>query len=355
MVKGKRLGDIANHIADEIKSRRRLAAGIDELRVVMPNTPSQEAARAHELAGGVVLVGRPTFKEFMHGLHRGWTESMERVDREEHISRELANDSYFDEPDLEPSLSDTLVGDDGEPLPTRSRLSSGSMSNVYSPLKMPGVTSTPLPATPPSSIPGYLDAVPSSIPPQPPLLLVQFTNYVGLRLIPLMIWDFFHERHKVLAGAKDGYRLVMDHTRPFIAPPPSLNSPDALLSTSDAFDARPQHDLDFSVDAEWYYKPSLQKIPTEIEKARTEYYAALPERLATARALARGEREPTKDEVHAPPPTEVELRAERVQKEMRWRADLAGWEIVKPQTPVVWDERMRGALRVFEERPDGSL
>ncbi|KAI0288585.1 hypothetical protein BC826DRAFT_1009941 [Russula brevipes] len=52
-------------------------------------------------------------------------------------------------------------------------------------------------------------------------------------LVPLMIWDFFHERHKVRAGAEAVYRLVERATRPF-----------------------GRADLDFDASAEGYYKSS---------------------------------------------------------------------------------------------------
>lgn len=84
-----------------------------------------------------------------------------------------------------------------------------------------------------------------------------------------MIWDFFHERHKVRAGAEAAYKLVSRATRPFELA-----------------------DLDFDASAEAYYKPSTSTIPTDVQKAREEYYKTLPEKLSTARALARREREP---------------------------------------------------------------
>jgi import inner membrane translocase subunit TIM54 len=139
-----------------------------------------------------------------------------------------------------------------------------------------------------------------------------------------MIWDFFNERHKVRAGAEAAYKLVSCAMRPF-----------------------ERSNIDFGMSAEGYYKSSTAAIPTDIQKARTEYYKPLPEKLATARALARRDREPTKLEIEAPPPTEVELRAERLKKENRWRADERGWGLVCPDTPVEWDDRWEGALEVF--------
>jgi import inner membrane translocase subunit TIM54 len=169
---------------------------------------------------------------------------------------------------------------------------------------------------------------PANLPPQPPLLLVPFVNLVGIKLVPLMIWDFFNERHKVRAGAEVAYKLVSRSTRPF-----------------------ERADLDFDASAETYYKSSTATILTEVKKAREEYCKALPEKLATARALARREREPTKLEIEAPPPTEVELRAETLKKEARWRRDERGWELVRPETPIEWDDRWEGPLEVFVDPP----
>jgi import inner membrane translocase subunit TIM54 len=113
-------------------------------------------------------------------------------------------------------------------------------------------------------------------------------------------------------------------------------------------------DLDFDKEGESYVKNSLNAMPEEIEKLRTKYYETLPAKLATARELARGIREPTKAELENPPPTEVELRAERSKKERRWRDDLEGWEIVKPSANPSWDERFRNVLRIFIDPQDES-
>jgi import inner membrane translocase subunit TIM54 len=145
-----------------------------------------------------------------------------------------------------------------------------------------------------------------------------------------MIWDFFNQRQKVLSGAQCAYRLIKSQTRPF----------------------EPSTDLDYGLDAEHYYKSSMKKYAANVEKIRAGYYKALPDKLKTARDLARGNREPTKDEINYPPPTEVELRAERLKKELRWRCDVAGWDIIKPEAPVAFDERFNGALQVFVDPPE---
>jgi len=70
------------------------------------------------LEGGTVIVGRPAIKEYMAGLRRGWTESLERVDEDEQLSRELEHDRRFYEHDevapSDPSSHNDLA--DAEPI-----------------------------------------------------------------------------------------------------------------------------------------------------------------------------------------------------------------------------------------------
>ena len=332
VIAGKRHGDLATRVANDIKTERRSALGLDPppltlsaLRVPTKGTPETERRRA--LDGGIVIIGRPAFKEYIAGLRRGWTESLERVDEDEELSRTLESDGHFDEPEVLSNSSSSSHFADGEPIPTPSRLPSSRPPGLFSPL---GTAIRVPPSSPPSTRdPGVDVPPPAQIPPQPPYLLVPFVNLVGIKLVPLMIWDLFNERHKVRAGAEAAYRLISGATRPF-----------------------DRAHVDFDVSAEGYYKSSTADFPADVQKARSEYYKALPEKLSTARALARGEREPTKSEIEASPPTEVELRAERLKKETRWRADERGWDIVRPDTPVEWDERWEGALQVFVDPPN---
>ncbi|KAJ7709460.1 inner membrane protein import complex subunit Tim54-domain-containing protein [Mycena rosella] len=309
MIGGKRLGDIANRVADDIKSQRRLEAGLDsrpEVFKQLPTYRSLEEERLSDLEGGIVIVGRPSFKEFMAGLKRGWTEPLTKVDTDELLAQELEDDGRFDEADDPTRVASKIVQPPSDPF-----------------------SSAPRPP----------------IPPLPPLLLVPFTNLIGFTKIPLMIWQFFNRRHDVRAGAEAGYTLVMKHTRPF-APPSDAPFSDITPG--------PPSDADFDTQCEAYFQKSLFKIPAENDKARQKYYVELKTKLETARALARGEREPTKDEVANPPPTEVELRAERLKKEKRWRGDLLGWQIVSPAARVAWDDRFRDALSVYVPPPESS-
>ncbi|KAI0333544.1 hypothetical protein GY45DRAFT_1271836 [Cubamyces sp. BRFM 1775] len=356
MVKGRRHGDIARQVAEKIRKERRILSGLDQASSGPMPLPGSSFEEKHkrELEGGIILVGRHTLKEYMAGLKRGWTDGLELVDREEQLSRVLESDGRFDEPEPE-ATAEAIIGE-GEPIPTPSRLPSSKSIAMLT----PSLRAPPPPPKSSESIPAHLNAPPAEIPPQPAMLLVNFTNYIGFTQIPLMIWDFFNERYKVREGAEAAYRLVMSNTRPFTAPPA-----EALAGPQDAFDpAQPQKpllaeltptDLDFDRRSESYYKKSVvREFLSDIESARKEYYDSLAKKLETARALARGTREPTKEEQENPPPTEVELRAERMQKELRWTADEEGWDIVRPDKDVEWDERFRNKLRVYIDPPPST-
>ncbi len=301
-----------------------------------PSTLSPEQKEEREIRGGSIIVGRQTFKEYMEGLRRGWSSGLGVRDREEEVVLALDGDGRFDEPeDLDAPVG---LNVEGEPLPTASRLL--SPAQAFSPLTTPfGLQQQqqqPYSRTDSKAIDEQ--PPPSSISPQAPLLLVQFTNYLGFTQMPFMILDFFTQRYYVQAGAECAYRLIMGQTR-------GIQHPVA----NKLFEESGPDDLAFDRACEAYYKSSVGKLETTIEKERNGFYKELPARLDTARSLARRTREPTKDEEKFPPPTEVELRAERLKKEVRWRSDVDGWQIVKPQSKVAWDERFRGVLEVFED------
>ena len=130
MQNGRRHGDLTRQIAEKIHTRRRTDAGIDTSVSSLVPTPiklSQEQKDAKELSGGSIIIGRATFKEFMEGLRRGWTEPPVKVDREETLARLLGDDGRFDEPETMEESSDI----DGEPIPTKSRLASAKVAQAF--------------------------------------------------------------------------------------------------------------------------------------------------------------------------------------------------------------------------------
>jgi len=319
IVTGKRHGDIATRIENEVKARRRIDVGLDQYTFpegLPPGHPnySLEEKRKRELEGGIVLLGRPTLKEYMSGLVNGWTGTLEKVDREELLAQELDLDGRFDEP--------------LDPMDELEKTSQVPGSPIFSPIFSPP-QAAPSPK-PPTTVPPELDASPATWPALPPFLLVTFTNLIGFKQMPRMVWEWFNTRDKVRQGAEDGYRLVMNQTRP-IQPPSAEQS----------------GDLGFDAHTERFYRSAIDSFMGDIETGRKKYYDSLSERLKTARDLSRGTREPTQLELDKPPKTEVELRSERMTKEQRWRGDAKGWEIIRPEAPVAWDPRLED-VRVFD-------
>lgn len=184
-----------------------------------------------------------------------------------------------------------------------------------------------------------------------------------------MIWDFFTEHKRVESGAKLAYALICGHTRPFVGAaallPDFAASPTfdgASTSTAELIsDSKPENsesgsDLDFDVQAERYFKSDFEDLPSRLDKAKKDYYPDLSARLADIRALAKGERELTDAEKKSttPLPTEDDLRAERLKREMRWQGQVEGWGIVKKGVKPVWDEKWEGWLRVFRAPEPGE-
>lgn len=361
IVATRRSGDLAEHVASAIIKDRRLALGLDQsvaLPLPLPNRLTQEQKRVRELTGGIVLVGRHTFKEYMYGLKQGWSAGIDIIDKEEMLAHELASDGIFDETESN-SLPVGIVDDpNAEPIPTLSRLPPSHNANIFSPLKLPSHSKHQISTSNPSSVES---TPPATLPAQSPLLLVSCVNYVGFRFIPHMILDFFNERYKTGVGCRAAYSLAINRTHelrgPSLMRDPNHDFHSGVGWEADSGEGReskvaqdqPQGgDLDFALPSESVLAPHSPL--SNIASSRKSYYKALPERLATTRQLARGDREPTKEEGKNPPPSEVELRAERLNKELRWRGEEKAWEIVGTDSGVSWDERFRGVLRVFADQ-----
>ncbi|QRW16469.1 mitochondrial import inner membrane translocase subunit TIM54 [Rhizoctonia solani] len=359
LVNGNRHGGLARSIADKIKSRRRETLppdhplrGDDQASIVpIPSATTPQKQQEREIQGGILIVGRHTLKEYFHGLRLGWTEGLRDIDREELLARQLASDGVFDEP--EDLNNETFSSISGPKSPLFSHV-------ISQPAKSSSKTSGPQRITQSNETP----AIPQEIPPQPPLLLLSFQNLIGFRYIPHMIIDFFNERRRAKEGAEAAYTLIEGHTRDFI-PPEHRADLDSLYSRSDAAEPEalsvslpklgPQGgDIDFDIDLERYIPKSYDKTPKEIADARKKYYDALPGKLVVARSLARGEREPTKEEREHPPPTEVELTTERFKKELKWKEELDGWKLLRAGSGVDWDHRFVNKLHVYQPPTETS-
>lgn len=353
---GNQYGALARQIADQIKERRRQEAGLEAPRTDwIPGGPGGRQSVDHlqrELDGGIVIIGRHTLKEFMEGLKRGWSESIQKVDRDELLAMELAQDGKFDEPIVEGEDAGDGISQDTESSSPTSPTKPNPL--IFSPFQQMQLKK-PLPpaAAAPPPVPTELDTPPTQLPQLPPIALVPYTSILGFTKIPLMIADFFNERKHAQNGCEAAFKIIEGHTRPINAPPAAEFANEGNFGS--AIEApTTTSDLLFDSDREWYFRKSFQDAPSEVEKARKRYYEALPEKLKTARDLARREREPTKDEIAQPPLTEVELTAERLKKERKWRDELEGFEILKAGQPVTWDERFRNVLKIFVKPPSDT-
>ncbi|CAK9786472.1 hypothetical protein CC85DRAFT_267135 [Cutaneotrichosporon oleaginosum] len=334
-------GSIARIVRADVLRKRREALGLQprpqEANLGVPPQVAALSAKSEDqrwLEGGVVLVGRPALKEYLAGLRAGWRNGVDAWTWEKEIEDQLEWDTVFQtwvEPTPTPEGVDPAVA----PAPAAART---SLFRRAPPAPTAAVG-------PGAAVPPHLHAPPSPLPPHPPLLLVPWTNYLGFAQIPYMIYNFFTERHRVREGAEAAYALITNQTRAFEGPSKSTDADAHLAPELPA-------DTDFGADTERFYKKDYENVPARQAKQRQDYYRTLAERLESARQFARGERELTDEEKATDKPvvTEDDLRAERRKRELRWRGGREGWEIVRPSTPVAWDDAWAGWLRVFDAR-----
>lgn len=288
----------------------------------LPPQLAAEQAKLDEdraVQGGVVLIGRPSLKEYLAGVKAGWGNGVGDWAWEKDIDAAIVNDGVFDQPaETEVVVEEVVVAAPPQPFSPASRY-----------------LSRQVPPTPPTAeaapvvIPESMHAPPNPRPATPPVLLVPWTNHLGFLQIPWMIMDFFNERKKVRSGAEAAMALIHNHTR--------------AISPADT---------EFDVPSERFYKSDYEKLPKRYAEAREKYYPELAKKIVSARQFARGERDLTDEEKKSDKPvvTEDDLRAERRKRELRWFGGLEGFEIVRPETPTAWDDDWVGWLNVYEER-----
>ncbi|SPO42099.1 related to TIM54 (component of the mitochondrial TIM22 translocase) [Pseudozyma flocculosa] len=404
---GTKHGGLARELQARFQERRRKLLGLEPWDATasdpnMPHspfalTPQQQLQR--EIDGGIVLVGRPALKEWAWALKNGWGTPLEVVkrDRDQEIAAELAEDHAFDELPVGEdeqqrqqqqgdgglafaemsekdraiaALADGAEADGaGAPLPSRfggaggpNPAFGGGGPNAFTSMMQARPTAggsdaaSPKPKTEAEVRAAKMDArllePPAQIPAQPPICFVDFTNLVGWRNIPLRMYNFFRVRDKVRAGAELGLTIVYgtkETARDFQAgPSPASASAGLAGGGGEVSDVPPQGgDLDWGLESEERYAPYFLKTADNIDESRRAYYKALPTHLKDARDLARGVREPSRLERNDPPKTEAELREQRLKKEVGWRNNLMGFDIIRPERGVEWDERWRGSIRVF--------
>ena len=336
-------GSVTRQIHASVLKKRRQALGLEPTPILLdlPGTLDPKAKEERELQGGIVLVGRASLKEYLEGLRRGWTEGVGQWEWEKDVEEKLEGDGVFDnpKPDFLPDEETATLSPTSHsspPLSAPQPLSGLGLSFISRPTASPSLG---IPSTLPESsekVPSHFHTPPRPLPSQPPILLLPFTNHVGIKQFPYIIYDFFTEHTRVRSGAQAALALIDGSTRPFT-----------------------DRDREFGEESESWYSKSFAQLPERMATARKDYYSALEPRLESARALANGERELSEAEQKSNKSrmTEVDLRLERRNRELRWLGNEDGFEIVKKDKPLAWDESFDGWLRVYtvSERQNEDL
>ena len=365
-------GSITRQLHAQILKKRREALGLQaplDNSLPLPVTVDPKEAEQRELEGGTVIVGRASLKEYLEGMNRGWFGRVDDWDWEKSIGDDLDKDGMFDRKsdhslvslDSDPSLLEPTSGPTAPSTPYSPPASSlpGSLSFLSRP-PPPSLSRPPQAGdldTPPS-IPESAHIPPYPLPPQAPILFVPFISRLGFRQIPWMMYDFFTERYRVKSGAEAALALIEGHTREFRGLTSGSPTSSDLLVDSASPSPSPSpsttsSDTEFGKRTESWYKKAFRELPDRMATARRDYNTKLEERMRDVYDLEDGRRQLTDDEKKStkPLPTIQDLKAERRKKELRWKGSEEGYEIVRPESAVAWDERMDGWLRVFELDP----
>ena len=404
MVSCPQYGSLARHVSSHILTQRRLALSkqynlpspleppVLDIMAGAPGQLSPEQREERRISGGAILVGRHTLKEYMKGLEDGYMKGIKREEREKVVERVLEGDGVFEtKEDLErqrqeaiemmnsasSTMSSSTSNPGGSPTDPNSNpqnpfnmTAMSFMNRPMTPTPLSPNATTPTPSTidVESLLPESASLPPSPLPEQPTMLLVPWTNHLGFKQVPYMLWDLFNERQKYRIGGEAGLKLIFGPKREFvgkqgageggmgqerllqdIAGGDDQSNATSSLPTSSSTSSS---DLDFDLDTEAYYKKAFNETTTRIQKHRDSYYSELAPRILLARELASGTREPTADELAKPPATETELREERLKREVRWKNEEEGYEIVKKGKEVTWDSRWNGWLKVYADIPE---
>ena len=323
-------GSVTSQIHASILKKRRQALGLEPIEqgFSLPGLLNPVELAQRELEGGTVIVGRHTLKEYMEGLRRGWTGGVDEWDWEKSVEQELKHDGVFEKA---PEPISGFTSDNDVPVPAQQPAALPGTLSFLAKAPPPAASSAAASAQP--TIPSSYHIPPYPLPAQPPVLLLPFISHLGFKQVPSMIYDFFTERYRVQAGADAALALIESQTRPLV-----------------------HDDLEFNREAEKWYKKDFVKLPSKTQELREEYYKKLEPRLESVRQLARGERDLNDEEKKSDKPvtTEQDLIEERKKKEMRWKGQEEGFEIIRTDKDATWDEKWEGWLNVFELPKDGA-
>ncbi|KAL7268754.1 hypothetical protein RUND412_008610 [Rhizina undulata] len=190
IVEGRRMGEIRVAVADGIRKRRRgegEMGAVEELR-------GRVGVVREEGVGGVVVVGRSTWKEYVQGVHEGWLGPLEPPVEEppSAVAAESAESPQVETPTEEPEKKEQEPKKEDPPkkLP------------VPSPYILPASYAT---VQLPSEIPSTLE--PAGVVPHPHLL--------GFLNTPIRIYRYFRQRHLADAVCRETAAVALGLSRPF--------------------------------------------------------------------------------------------------------------------------------------------
>ncbi|WWC66950.1 uncharacterized protein I206_100857 [Kwoniella pini CBS 10737] len=332
-------GSITRQIHSKILKERRQELGLEEIepQLSLPGILSPEEYKKRELEGGIILVGRASFKEYMEGLKRGYMGKVDSWKWEDEIENKLEKDGIFD--DNEPILSESKDLESTvtveQEKSSNALSSSSSSSSIKSTTGLGFLSKSPIQTSNsttniiPSSIPEKYHEPKLPLPEQPPILLLPFINYIGFKQIPYMLLSFFTERFNVKQGSEAALSIINNKIRKF------------KLEENDL--------LNFDLNSENFYNSDSKDLINRIELTRKEYYENLKERIKKSKEYENGERQLNSEEEKLGKVISLkELKEERKKKELRWMGNLEGWNIIKPENQVTWDDRWNNWLNVFE-------
>ncbi|KAG0145903.1 hypothetical protein CROQUDRAFT_78363 [Cronartium quercuum f. sp. fusiforme G11] len=376
-------GALGRKIASDIHDERIIKAAQEKdgfkQPSIVPGMPGYQSwhFQQNRIAGANLILGRVSLKEYLWGLKKGYRQPLllDGLEDEERLARSLNDEGLFDEPesnlDFDESLpeglrsvSEQLRSDNDLTIDHELTLSNPeSDHHTPSPASWFGsLTTFSTPNPPTNQIPlspanqPLKTLSPTSIPEQPPLLLVPFDHPIGMIWWPLKLYRFFNRREEVKKGAEVAKSLILNQTEA-IQPPTNLSGINQYCGWIS--NEKEEEEVDFSVkltgsihldflapEADNHLKKSYKKAFKTINEERNLFREQLKERLIEAR---RFEHQPdvegskSTDEVV----TEVQLRQEALRKEKKWRDAIEGWKIVRAGSGVCWDDEMAQSLRVF--------
>ncbi|CED84375.1 Mitochondrial import inner membrane translocase subunit Tim54 [Phaffia rhodozyma] len=319
---------LSEHLANKYRTIRSTSSSVP----FQPRTPTQlspEQLIQRELDGGVMIIGRHTLKEYLDGLKKGWFE-----DRPDESWIDKLDRSIYEDPALKDQEGSSSS------LPEVPEASSKPPSSLFSPLGPPRSTSPIAVQTPTSAELPPLQPAPSMLPPLPPTILIPYHPELGFSSIPRSILSFFNTRADVKMGAEAAMAFILQEpSRDFQGP------------TNELVELGKEQggDLDFDLeDGEWRVPGNFEKTPKQVEERMKTYYEGLPPKLKAVWELRKGTREPTDAEQRHPPFSLEEYLEGQIKRERRAKGDLAGYELLKKNSPLTWDDRFNAKWKVWD-------